>query len=999
MPSHKHNLITVRWSEGSGKNLAKTKNMSAHWPKFYKQFEKPFVTPEKRKAFDKMSKEQQDDLKKINGWVSGAQFEGKWRNKRNLLPRNLVTIDIDYAPDHILELIELGLIGVNMYVGLWHSSRRHTPKSPRVRGFFPLSREVTTDEYTAIVRHLGKLIDEDMKTVDPVSYRPAQMMFRPTCSVDDAKHYFFHLQSDDSHEVIDADDMLAEIDRRYGDWRDHACLPRHPDEEKYRRRADKAEDPLEKQGPVGDLCRAYPDIEVGMEHFLEGVYTPGDTDGRYTYAGATSSNGAVIYEGKFLYSHHGTDPVCDQLVNLWDLVRIHKFGDLDTKGDDYEHMRDRPSWKAMMDFVKRDPGYRDEQVARKFSAIHERFSEEVEADESDGDGSEDGGEGESEPETDGETPSSRRDNRGSGTRHDTRSRSHERTSSANGPRDRGDDDGESSSPDGDSDGDATDDGWKSAFEGIEPEEGQPDDYDPFEDLVGSGPRQKASSSKARKARTFDKPSSRWLTRLIDYTDNGEIKPTVTNIQTILRNDKRFWGKIAFNELNQNIVLLDDIDPGIPGLPKLRCADRFNGDRWQDHMSGILHLVLEAQHSDDIAGFGMRVGISDVEMALAAVARGNNFNPVTEHLLSLEGSHDGEARAPTLFVDYFGEPDSPYVREVAMLALIASIDRAFNPGHKWDNMMIIEGPQGCRKSTFVHNLSPDPKWFGELHARLDDFGRIAEQVAGYWIIEMPELAGFTKTDANHLKSFTRKRKDDWRMAYGRHVTELPRRFSLWGTTNQSKVLKDDTGNRTYLMLKVLVPKIDTNKLTANVNQIWAEAMVAWRAAREAEPMGDLTLELKSDEAKAEALARQQTARLESHVERLVREALDWAEQPLPLKTLMEEMGIADRMDEKFEEGPGKRLVRRTCFREKDLRLHCFGLDKTTFNQQTDAAIQHVLEILPKNGWVKVGDRDHKKTRFGKQRDGGITGIWWERTDAPGGAVIRGYEFMEDDEDLI
>ena len=51
MPSRKHNLITLHWSEGSGKNLAKNKNFAGHWSQFWPKFQKPFVTPEKRKAF------------------------------------------------------------------------------------------------------------------------------------------------------------------------------------------------------------------------------------------------------------------------------------------------------------------------------------------------------------------------------------------------------------------------------------------------------------------------------------------------------------------------------------------------------------------------------------------------------------------------------------------------------------------------------------------------------------------------------------------------------------------------------------------------------------------------------------------------------------------------------------------------------------------------------------------------------------------------------------
>ena len=68
------------------------------------------------------------------------------------------------------------------------------------------------------------------------------------------------------------------------------------------------------------------------------------TEGRYDYIPADSSAGVVIYDDKFAYSHHATDPVCGMLLNAFDLVRIHKFGDLD----------DKKSFTAMSEFAVKD---------------------------------------------------------------------------------------------------------------------------------------------------------------------------------------------------------------------------------------------------------------------------------------------------------------------------------------------------------------------------------------------------------------------------------------------------------------------------------------------------------------------------------------------------------------------------------------------------------------------------------------------------------------------
>src|SRR5690606_19101477 len=61
----------------------------------------------------------------------------------------------------------------------------------------------------------------------------------------------------------------------------------------------------------------------------------------------------VIYdEGRFAYSFHGTDPAGGKLLNAFDLVRIHKFGDLDD--DSSAPVNQLPSYKEMIKFVSED---------------------------------------------------------------------------------------------------------------------------------------------------------------------------------------------------------------------------------------------------------------------------------------------------------------------------------------------------------------------------------------------------------------------------------------------------------------------------------------------------------------------------------------------------------------------------------------------------------------------------------------------------------------------
>ena len=365
-----NNVYMLHWAVGSGRNFAKAQNKTGTWNQFCQLLSEPTVTGERRKVFDKMSKTEQDALKSVDGWVSGAQCEGKWRNKVNVLPRDLITLDIDYAEFGLTELIKTQNTPLSGYEFMTHSSRRHTEEKPRLRLIMPSARLISKEEYGPLVRIISWMLDNErnpIKQVDKVSARVAQMMFRPTRSKDGDWFYFRN-----EGELINPDDIFDYYEERVGDWRDLSKLPLYEDEDKLREGSDKAEDPTTKKGPVGDFCRAY-EVEAAMEKFLPGLYIESDEASgkpRYTYGGSTSSNGAVVEDGGlFLYSHHGSDPVCEQLVNAFDLVRIHLFGEEDQDISMDTPMAQRPSWKAMMDHIKDDEPYKRAQAETKYDML------------------------------------------------------------------------------------------------------------------------------------------------------------------------------------------------------------------------------------------------------------------------------------------------------------------------------------------------------------------------------------------------------------------------------------------------------------------------------------------------------------------------------------------------------------------------------------------------------------------------------------------------------
>ena len=952
MPS-KHDNLIVGWAEGKGKNLAKSKNRTESWGALKRLLSKPFVTPEFRYQFDKMTKDEQDSLKAINGWISGAQCKDGHRAVKNILPRDLLTIDVDYAPDTILDDITLGLTGIGHYEACWHSSRRHSPDAPRVRLFMPMKRKVSVDEYVALVRFIAWKLDNSMKLVDVVSYRPAQMMFKPSCSKDDAKHYFWCEQPG---KLLDPDVELAEFEKYFGDWRNLNNLPKHPDEQ-LRKRADKAEDPRQKAGPVGVFCRTY-DIFQAMDTFLPGVYIPGDEHSghpRFTYAGSTSSNGAIVYDdGLFMYSHHGHDPICDMNVNAFDLVRIHLFGDEDQKAKEGSTPTKMPSYVAMMDMLKSDKGFQSARLAEKFD-LGEMFDDEpVEGDNQNPEADNDG--------------SPREDDRNGESADDV----HAGSGTASGDR---------------TIHDLFDD------EPVEGDWGSVEDD--IEDVVGTGPRQTASGQTAKVKRPKRseprKPKKDWFKEELEFTENAEIKSTLHNVATIISNDSRLLNAIRFNEFDKNVCICRDIRPRISVAPPLLCRDPINGDRWEDHHDITIRAILESPNGEGKAGYGMRPTKMDLIDGITLAARSTAFHPIRDYLLDCEVKWDGKKRVESFLIRYLDLKDSDYHRQVSKLMLVASVARIFEPGHKFDYAAILEGHTGIGKSWLIKALYGD-EWFGELNAKLDEKQKVAEEITGKWGIELPELASFHKADHNNAKSFMRRQYDDVRMAYDRRVTEFPRQCVCWGTTNDKKYLKDPTGNRSYW--PIITPRmeyIDIAGIKAERDQLWAEAVAIYFEMREAQPAGELPLFLQGDAANREAKRLQDAARSEELHEIWAEAIREWLDTPVPLRQLKNEM--AGKSDEHMllldDDDPEAVLVLRTVFTRTMAVKHALHKQHGVVTDHSSTQnIAKALDML--NGWAKI-DRKHRIM--------GQSQHWITDLNATSEERRQGYRLYDDSADII
>jgi predicted P-loop ATPase len=186
---------------------------------------------------------------------------------------------------------------------------------------------------------------------------------------------------------------------------------------------------------------------------------------------------------------------------------------------------------------------------------------------------------------------------------------------------------------------------------------------------------------------------------------------------------------------------------------------------------------------------------------------------------------------TLLVDYLGAEDGPYTRAVTRKALVAAVARIYHPGCKFDYMLTIRGQQGLGKSALIAKLGG--KWFSDSFTTMQ--GKDAyEQVQGVWIMEVGELAGMRKAEAETIKLYISKQVDRFRPAYGRRLQEFPRQCIFIGTTNETQFLRDTTGNRRFWVVDTPnKPAKDMwEELTPEmVKLIWAEAVELYKAGEE------------------------------------------------------------------------------------------------------------------------------------------------------------------------
>ncbi len=350
---------------GNSRKTKTWKNRPMQWSELLERMSKTVRTSETVAEYKAMTRDQQSERKDQGGFVGGYCNEG---SRSNVRFRSVLCLDADFA-DHDLWSDWCMFYG---NAGAVYSTHKHTPEKPRLRLVVPLSRDVDPEEYQAIGRRVADTLGIDK--FDDTSYQPQRVMYWPSTSRD-GQFIFEYLDAP----MLNPDEVLG----TYHDWRDVSSWPMSSRVAQIvKSSASKQKDPLEKGGIVGAFCRAYYPIQTAIEQFIP-TYVPSEEPGRYTYTEGSTAAGVIIYDDKFTYSHHATDPASGVLCNAWELVLLHCFGELDANVDPDTPATSRPSYKAMAKLAADDKKVTAQIVADRVEEAVGDFAEEIEVNGSD----------------------------------------------------------------------------------------------------------------------------------------------------------------------------------------------------------------------------------------------------------------------------------------------------------------------------------------------------------------------------------------------------------------------------------------------------------------------------------------------------------------------------------------------------------------------------------------------------------------------------------------
>ncbi|MBO7710589.1 MAG: hypothetical protein J6S83_08980 [Lachnospiraceae bacterium] len=284
----------------------------------------------------------------------------------------------------------------------------------------------------------------------------------------------------------------------------------------------------------------------------------------------------------------------------------------------------------------------------------------------------------------------------------------------------------------------------------------------------------------------------------------QVKPTIDNFHRLITN--HYGDRLRLNEMT--------------GKPEFKNPRTHMWQEWTDTEESRMRAYFEQTYS--------MYSQNKLQDALLIYFSSHKVNPLLAILDNLQW--DGKPRVEHFLHDVMKADDTDYIRECSRLIFAGGIHRAYNPGCKFDDMIVLIGGQGAGKSTIVRWLNIEDQFYQEIKTIAGKEG--IEAIRGVWIGEVSELMAMTRVkEAEAVKAYITSQKDSYRPPYQKNVQTIPRRCVFIGTTNNPQFLTDKTGNRRFYPV---ICKSDGYKLLDHetevrdyINQAWAEAVCRFR----------------------------------------------------------------------------------------------------------------------------------------------------------------------------
>ena len=287
------------------------------------------------------------------------------------------------------------------------------------------------------------------------------------------------------------------------------------------------------------------------------------------------------------------------------------------------------------------------------------------------------------------------------------------------------------------------------------------------------------------------------------TDGKKPKPTILNLTGLFYRDENLNNLFIYNEFSRTIEYSRD---------------------------AIWHVVQKGQELRDkdlvfvqyylANNKQVEFGIDKIMNGIIQLSEGNKYNPIKKYLTELEW--DGKPRLDEWLINCVGAEDTLYARAIGSKFLMGAVARIYEPGVKFDNVLVLEGAENIGKSTVFRTLSHP--WFCDSIDLTQNDKEIVEKMRGYWFLEVAEMFGVSDANQERIKSFLARQDDVQRLPYERLTGTFKRQSVFCGSSNKMSYLFGEEGNRRFWPIKC--GEVNIEWLKENRNQLFAEARDRW-----------------------------------------------------------------------------------------------------------------------------------------------------------------------------